>query len=56
MKLCRMENMLMEKTGIQNDLDTLDKRSEEKWWNSTEANEELCLCDNNQPNNLVIIL
>lgn len=56
MKLCRMENMLMDKIGIQNDLDTLDKRSEEKLWNSTEANEELCPCDNNQLNNLVIIL
>lgn len=51
-----MENMLMDKTGIQNDPDTWEKRSEEKLWNSTEANEELCLCDNNQLNNLVISL
>lgn len=30
MKSGGMENTLMDKTGIQNDLDTLDKRSEEK--------------------------
>lgn len=56
MKSGGMENTLMDKTGIQNDLDTLDKRSEEKWLNSTEANEELGLCDNNQLKNLEIIL